>query len=186
MKEIIDNSVFDLCQKIIENGKLTENEVYNLSELINKTITACDNDSINWPTNLLIKPLQKVWINEALDQEELNIIAELLISIVYNSKLNEIRKTSVTKTCPHCGRVLMSSIIPRCSWCGGKLEEKEMYTHSEDWLKNKKIDDAWEEVLSEKQISCFSNWFGRLYECPVDKWKKRSRWGDDWVYDWTD
>ena len=50
MKEIIDNSVFDLCQKIIENGKLTENEVYNLSELINKTITACDNDSINWPT----------------------------------------------------------------------------------------------------------------------------------------
>ena len=56
-----DNSVFELCQKIIENGKLTEDEVYNLSDLINKTITACDNDSINWPTNLLIKPLQKVW-----------------------------------------------------------------------------------------------------------------------------
>ena len=111
MKETIDNSVFDLCQKIIEDGKLTEDEVYNLSDLINKTITACDNDSINWPTNLLIKPLQKVWIDGALDQEELNIIAELLISIVYNSELKKIRKTSVTKTCPHCGRVLMSSII---------------------------------------------------------------------------
>ena len=186
MKEIIDKSVFELCQKIIEDGKLTVNEVYDLSDLINKTITEYDNNSINWPTNLLIKPLQTVWMDGALHQKELNIIAELLISIVYNSKLKEIRKTSVTKTCTHCGRVLMSSIVTRCSCCVGKLEEKEMYTHSEDWLKNKKIDDAWEEVLSEKKMIFFSNWFGRLYECPVDKWKKMSRWGDDWVYDWTD
>ena len=180
MKDTTDNSVFDLCQKIIEDGKLTEDEVYDLSDLINQTISDCDDGLINWPTNLLIKPLQAVWKDGALDHEELNIIAELIISIVYNSELENIKKTNVTKTCPHCSRVLMSSIIPRCSWCGEKLEEKEMYTHSKDWIKNKKIDDAWEEVLNEKQMSYFNNWFGRLYECPVDKWNKNRRWANDW------
>ena len=69
-----------------------------------------------------------------------------------------------------------------------KFEGKSLFyaVKNKEELKNKKIDDAWEEVLSEKQMSCFSNWFGRLYECPVDKLKKRNRWGDDWVYDLTD
>ena len=51
-------------------------------------------------------------------------------------------------------------------------------------LNSKKIEDAWDDVLSEKQMSCFHNWFGRLYECPVDKYNEmRRRYGEshsDW------
>ena len=184
MESTKDNKVFGLCRKIIEDGKLTEDEVYDLSNFINKQTDECDNVSGKWPANLLIKPLQEVWRDGVLDSKELKTLAELLVSIVYNSELENNKSTNTTKTCPHCSRVLMSSIIPRCSWCGKKIKETEMYSHSKDWLKNKRIDDAWEEVLSEKKMSCFNKWFGRLYECPVDKYDKmRRRYGEnhsDW------
>ena len=32
MKEIVDNSVFDLCQKIIEDGKKAQLHFYNIKE----------------------------------------------------------------------------------------------------------------------------------------------------------
>ena len=54
MKTAIDNKVFDLCRKIIEDGKLTEDEVYDLSNCINKQIDDCDDGSCKWPNNLLI------------------------------------------------------------------------------------------------------------------------------------
>tara|TARA_B110000438_G_scaffold149382_1_gene143745 strand:- start:111 stop:665 length:555 start_codon:yes stop_codon:yes gene_type:complete len=184
MKTTIDNKVFDLCREIIEDGKLTENEVYDLSNFINKQIDDCDDGTCKWPNNLLIKPLQEVWQDGALDSKELNVLAELLVSIVYNSELENNKSTNTTKTCPHCSRVLMSTIIPRCSWCGEDLKQEEMYVPSEDWLNSKKIEDAWDDVLSEKQMSCFHNWFGRLYECPVDKYNEmRRRYGEshsDW------
>ena len=85
------------------------------------------------------------------------MLAELLVSIVYNSELENNKSTNTTKTCPHCSRVLMSTIIPRCSWCGEDLKQEEMYVHSEDWLNSKKIEDAWDDVLSEKQMSCFED-----------------------------
>ena len=87
MTDATDNNVFNLCEKIIEDGKLTYDEVYGLSELVNQTINKCDNGLVKWPTNLLIKPLQEVWKDGVLDTEELNIIAELLVSIVYNNEL---------------------------------------------------------------------------------------------------
>ena len=170
-----DNKVFGLCRKIIEDGKLTEDEVYDLSNFINKQTDECDDVSGKWPANLLIKPLQEVWQDGVLDSKELKTLAELLVSIVYNSELENNKSTNTTKTCPHCSRVLMSSIIPRCSWCGEDLKQEEMYLASEDWLNSKKIEDAWDDVLSEKQMSCFQNWFGRLYECPVDKCNEMMR-----------
>ena len=170
-----NNKVFGLCRKIIEDGKLTEDEVYDLSNFINKQTDECDDLSGKWPANLLIKPLQEVWQDGVLDSKELKTLAELLVSIVYNSELENNKSTNTTKTCPHCSRVLMSSIIPRCSWCGEDLKKEEMYLASEDWLNSKKIEDAWDDVLSEKQMSCFQNWFGRLYECPVDKYNEMMR-----------
>ena len=64
------------------------------------------------------------------------------------------------------------------------LKQEEMYVPSEDWLNSKKIEDAWDDVLSEKQMSCFHNWFGRLYECPVDKYNEMRRWYDENHSDW--
>ena len=61
MTEEKDNNVLNLCEKIIEDGKLTYDEVYDLSELVNQTINKCDGQLVKWPTNLLIKPLQEVW-----------------------------------------------------------------------------------------------------------------------------
>ena len=174
MKTTKDNKVFDLCRRIIEDGKLTDAEVYGLSDFINKQTDECSDGSGKWPTSLLIKPLQEVWQDGVLDSKELKVLAELLVSIVYNSELElkNNKSTNTTKMCPHCSRVLMSSIIPRCSWCGEDLKQEEMYVASEDWLNSKKIEDAWDDVLSKKQISCFQNWFGSLYECPVDKYNE--------------
>jgi hypothetical protein len=55
-----------------------------------------------------------------------------------------------------------------------------MYVASEDWLNSKKIEDAWDDVLSKKQMSCFQNWFGRLYECPVDEMESYRGSHSDW------
>ena len=182
MKTTKDNKVFGLCRKIIEDGKLTEDEVCDLSNFINKQTGEFDDVSGKWPTNLLIKPLQEVWQDGVVDSKELKVLAELLVSIVYNSELEvkNNKSTNTTKSCPHCSRVLMSSIIPRCSWCGEDLKREEMYVASEDWLNSKKIEDAWDDVLSKKEMSCFQNWFGRLYDCPVDKFNEMRESHSDW------
>jgi hypothetical protein len=80
---------------------------------------------------------------------------------------------------PWGSRVLMPSIIPRCSWCGEDLKREEMYVASEDWLNSKKIEDAWDDVLIKKQMSCYQNWFGRLYESP----EKHLKWDSSGTYD---
>ncbi len=87
MKTTKDNKVLDLCRRIIEDGKLTEDEVCDLSNFINKQTDECDDVSGKWPTNLLIKPLQEVWQAGVVDSKELKLLAELLVSIVYNSEL---------------------------------------------------------------------------------------------------
>ena len=98
MESTKDNKVFGLCRKIIEDGKLTEDEVYDLSNFINKQTDECDNVSGKWPANLLIKPLQEVWRDGVLDSKELKTLAELLVSIVYNSELENNKSTNTTKT----------------------------------------------------------------------------------------
>ena len=46
------------------------------------------------------------------------------------------------KKCPHCDKVLMASILPQCSWCGGALKENELRKSKEEilqrWEKDKK------------------------------------------------
>jgi len=46
------------------------------------------------------------------------------------------------KKCPHCDKVLMASILPQCSWCGGELKENELRKSKEEilqrWEKDKK------------------------------------------------
>jgi hypothetical protein len=78
MKTTKDNKVLDLCRRIIEDGKLTEDEVYDLSNFINKQTNEYNDESDKWPTSLLIKPLQEVWQDGVLDSKELKVIAELL------------------------------------------------------------------------------------------------------------
>ena len=181
-------SVFDLCRRIKKRRRLTEDEIFALSELINKQTDEIDDSSDQWPTKLLIRPLQAVWNDGVIDSRELKVLAELLVSIVYNSELEENKNEKnldTAKLCPYCGKVLMSSIIPRCSWCGEQLKRNQMYTAKKDWLGSKKIEDAWDDVLNKKQMSCFENWFGRLYECPIEKFNESMRrYSNDNYDDW--
>ena len=39
------------------------------------------------------------------------------------------------KKCPHCDKVLMASILPQCSWCGGELKESELLKSKEEILR---------------------------------------------------
>jgi len=47
------------------------------------------------------------------------------------------------KKCPHCDKVLMASILPQCSWCGGELKENELRKSKEEILQR------WEEGKKE-------------------------------------
>jgi hypothetical protein len=54
------------------------------------------------------------------------------------------------KKCPHCDKVLMASILPQCSWCGGELKENELRNSKEEILQqweNKK-----DEIEYQKKI----------------------------------
>ncbi len=184
-----DAGVFDFCRRIVEDGKLTEDEVYGLSDFINEQVNDCSNAAGKWPTCIVLEPLKEVWSDGALDGKELKKLAEILVSIVYNSELESSGKVNgnFAKKCPHCDRVLMTSIIPRCSWCGAVLKENERYQASEDWLTSKKVEDAWEDVLSEKKATCYNKWFGRLYAGPRigDSTYNRRFDDDEWnIFDW--
>ena len=47
------------------------------------------------------------------------------------------------KKCPHCNKVLMASILPQCSWCGGALKENELRNSKEEIL------EQWEKKKNE-------------------------------------
>ena len=49
-----------------------------------------------------LSPLQKVWQDGVVDSKELKVLAELLVSIVYNSELEvkNNKSTNTTKSCP--------------------------------------------------------------------------------------
>ena len=73
-----ENDLLQLCQSIVDTGQFSEEDARNLSEYIN----AAPNVHDSWPGNLLIKPLQKVWEDGVIDSNELEALAELLVSIV--------------------------------------------------------------------------------------------------------
>ena len=47
------------------------------------------------------------------------------------------------KKCTHCNNVLMASILPQCSWCGGDLKENELRNSKEEIL------EQWEKKKNE-------------------------------------
>ena len=73
-----ENDLLQLCQSIVDTGQFSEEDARNLSEYINASPNVHD----SWPGNLLIKPLQKVWEDEVIDSNELEALAELLVTIV--------------------------------------------------------------------------------------------------------
>lgn len=53
----------------------------------------------------------------------------------------QLQTTREMKKCPHCKRVLMASVLSKCSWCGGVLKENELQKSREEilerWEKDK-------------------------------------------------
>ena len=90
MKKIIrDEKVYDFCKNIIKDEKLTEDEVHNLSSLINQQSDAYESSKTYWPTHLLIKPLQNAWHDGVLEADELKELGKLIFSIVYNEEIKK-------------------------------------------------------------------------------------------------
>jgi len=178
-KYIRDEKVYELCKTIIKDEKLTEAEVRNLSSLINKQSDVYKTSETYWPTHLLIKPLQKSWCDGVLDKNELKELGKLIFSIVYNGEMKKNKaQSSFVKECPNCQKVLMSSIVPLCSWCGIKLNPDEMYAGTGDFIQNQKIQDAWADVLDKKTAQCYDEWFGRLYHIPISHNEDLMNWVD--------
>ena len=56
------------------------------------------------------------------------------------------------KKCPHCNKVLMASILPQCSWCGGDLKENELRNSKEEILEQwekKKIEIEYQKKIKQ-------------------------------------
>ena len=87
---IIDEKVYGFCKNIIKDEKLTENEVHNLSSLINQQSDVYETSKTYWPTHLLIKPLQNAWHDGVLEANELKELGKLIFSIVYNEEIKKI------------------------------------------------------------------------------------------------
>ena len=53
----------------------------------------------------------------------------------------QVQTTREMKKCPHCKRVLMASVLSKCSWCGVVLKENELQKSREEilerWEKDK-------------------------------------------------
>jgi len=74
-----EKDLFQKCQDIISDDKLSEDDVRQLSEYINASPNAAD----TLIGKQLVGPLQKVWVDGVVDERELNMLAGLLISIVH-------------------------------------------------------------------------------------------------------
>ena len=74
-----EKDLFQKCQDIISDGKLSEDDVRQLSAYINASPNASD----TLIGKQLVGPLQKVWVDGVVDEGELNMLAGLLISIVH-------------------------------------------------------------------------------------------------------
>ena len=73
------NDLLNLCRTIVDKGQFNENDVRQISEYINTFPDLAD----QWPSNILIGPLQSVWSDGVIDDAELKSLAGLLVSIVY-------------------------------------------------------------------------------------------------------
>jgi hypothetical protein len=65
------------CESILEDGELTDDEIYRLAEWLNGQREAC----FHWPGELLVKPLQEIWSDGKVTKTELRQIGRLLLRI---------------------------------------------------------------------------------------------------------
>lgn len=161
------------CKNLVRKEKLCEEDIRELSTFINNLISKNRNLSTQWPVRLLIGPLQKIWADGEIDHDEYIVLGELLGSIACVSEMELSQKelpqndpSGAVKKCPHCEKVLLSSVVPRCSWCGNVLESAEAYSHAQDWFKRESVKDAWVNALNDLSADSLRGFFGNLYELP--------------------
>lgn len=84
-----------ICESITEDGELSGDEVYYLSQWLNEHREAC----YHWPGDILFKYLKIVWEDGKLTKKELKIIGEILVYIQnewiqrkFDASLESIRK----------------------------------------------------------------------------------------------
>jgi hypothetical protein len=66
-----------LCERIIEDGELSYDEIYGLAEWLNAHQEAC----FNWPGNVLVGPLQEAWKDAKITKTEARQLARLIQKI---------------------------------------------------------------------------------------------------------
>lgn len=66
-----------LCESILEDGEISNVELYELAEWLDEHREAC----FHWPGDHLVKPLQEIWSDGKVTKTELRKIARLLVRI---------------------------------------------------------------------------------------------------------
>ena len=129
------------CKNLVRKKKLCEEDIRQLSAFINNLTSKNRNLSTQWPVRLLIGPLQNIWEDGEIDYDEYIVLGELLgsIAIASEKELTRNDQRETVKKCPHCEKVLLSSVVPRCSWCGNVLKSSEAYSHTDDWFKRESV-----------------------------------------------
>ena len=100
-----EKGLFQKCQDIISDGKLSERDVRQLTEYINASPNASD----TLIGKQLVGPLQKVWVDGEVDERELNMLAGLLVSIVHPEPPSGVSSTTGVTALPSGSSVTMST-----------------------------------------------------------------------------
>ena len=156
------------CKNLVRKEKLCEEDIRQLSVFINNLTSKNRKLSTQWPLRLLIGPLQNIWEDGKIDHDEYIVLGELLgsIAIASEKELTRNDQSETVKKCPHCEKVLLSSVVPRCSWCGNALKSSEAYSHTDDWFKRESVKNAWGNALNDLSEDSLKAFFGNIYELP--------------------
>ena len=75
-----NNSLYQLCENIVQTGKLDEDSIRQLAEHINNDPNAykC------WPGNKLLAPLKKVWEDGVINESEIYLLKVAIENIIKN------------------------------------------------------------------------------------------------------
>jgi hypothetical protein len=75
-----NNSLYQLCENIVQTGELDEDSIRQLAEHINNDPNAykC------WPGNKLLAPLKKVWDDGVIDKSEIYLLKFAIENIINN------------------------------------------------------------------------------------------------------
>jgi len=76
-EDSVSYELIGLIRYLLEDGELTNHEVYHLCEWLNSNPESCD----IWPGTELVQPLSEVYADGVLPHDELNRISHLLVGI---------------------------------------------------------------------------------------------------------